>query len=309
MRIVVHGQQAFGKAVLEALLKRGENVVAVYVAPEKPGAKADPLKEAALAANLPVYQPDSYKKPEVWEVFKALKPDLQVMAFVTLFVPEEFLNIPTHGSIQYHPSLLPAYRGASAINWPIIRGDTRTGLTVFRPTDGLDEGPVVLQKETPIGPDDTLGSVYFDRLFPMGVAALLEAADLIAAGRARATPQDHSCASYEGWCRSAEAKINWHTHVDLIYDLIRGCDPAPGAWTLWNSEKLQLFETRKHAVRTFSQVSGNVGTITALGDRSFRVAAHGGEIEVSKVKHGDRGKVPAPQFCAEAGIHPGTLLG
>ena len=113
MRIVVHGQQAFGKAVLEALIKRGENVVAVYVAPEKEGAKADPLKEAALAAKLPVYQPASYKDPKVWEEFKALKPDLQVMAFVTLFVPEEFLNIPTHGSIQYHPSLLPAYRGAS----------------------------------------------------------------------------------------------------------------------------------------------------------------------------------------------------
>ncbi len=112
MRIVVHGQQAFGKAVLEALLKRGDNVVAVYVAPEKQGAKADPLKEAALAAKLPVYQPASYRKPEVWEEFSALKPDLQVMAFVTLFVPEEFLNIPTHGSIQYHPSLLPAYRGA-----------------------------------------------------------------------------------------------------------------------------------------------------------------------------------------------------
>ena len=107
MRIVVHGQQAFGKAVLEALLKRGEDVVAAYVAPEKPGAKVDPLKEAALAAKLPVYQPASYRKPEVWEEFRALKPDLQVMAFVTLFVPEEFLNIPTKGSIQYHPSLLP----------------------------------------------------------------------------------------------------------------------------------------------------------------------------------------------------------
>src|SRR6201999_3546196 len=101
MRIVVHGQQAFGKAVLEALLKRGDEVIAFYVAPEKPGQKADPLKEAALVAKLPVYQPASYRKPEVWEEFKALKPDLQVMAFVTLFVPEEFLNIPTHGSIQY----------------------------------------------------------------------------------------------------------------------------------------------------------------------------------------------------------------
>ncbi|MGC1253849.1 MAG: formyltransferase family protein, partial [Xanthobacteraceae bacterium] len=101
MRIVVHGQQAFGKAVLEALIKRGENVVAVYVAPEKPGAKADPLKEAALAAKLPVYQPASYRNPVVWDEFRALKPDLQVMAFVTLFVPEDVLNIPTKGSIQY----------------------------------------------------------------------------------------------------------------------------------------------------------------------------------------------------------------
>ena len=190
MRIVVHGQQAFGKAVLEALLKRGENVVAVYVAPEKPGAKADPLKEAALAANLPVYQPDSYKKPEVWEEFKALKPDLQVMAFVTLFVPEEFLNMPTHGSIQYHPSLLPAYRGASAINWPIIKGETETGLSIFWPDNGLDTGDVLIQKKTPISNTDTLGTVYFDRLFPMGVDAMMESVDLVKAGKAPRIKQD-----------------------------------------------------------------------------------------------------------------------
>ena len=178
MRIVVDGQQAFGKAVLEALIKRGEDVVAVYAAPEKPGAKADPLKEAAVAAKLPVYQPDFYKKSEVWEEFKALKPDLQVMAFVTLFVPEEFLNVPTHGSIQYHPSLLPAYRGASAINWPIIKGETETGLSIFWPDNGLDTGDVLLQKKTPIGPNDTLGTVYFDRLFPMGVDAMLTPVEL-----------------------------------------------------------------------------------------------------------------------------------
>ena len=174
MRIVVHGQQAFGKAVLEALLKRGDNVVAVYVAPEKEGAKADPLKEAALAAKLAGLSAASYKEPEVWEEFKALKPDLQVMAFVTLFVPEEFLNIPTHGSIQYHPSLLPAYRGASAINWPIIKGEKETGLSIFWPDNGLDTGDVLVQKKTPISATDTLGTVYFDRLFPMGVEAMLE---------------------------------------------------------------------------------------------------------------------------------------
>ena len=190
MRIVVHGQQAFGKAVLEALLKRGEEVIAVYVAPEKPGAKADPLKEAALAAKLPIYQPSSYKDPKVWEEFKTLKPDLQVMAFVTLFVPEDFLNVPTHGSIQYHPSLLPAYRGASAINWPIILGEKETGLSIFWPDNGLDTGDVLMQKKTPISDTDTLGTVYFDRLFPMGVEAMLESVDLVKTGKAPRIKQD-----------------------------------------------------------------------------------------------------------------------
>ena len=153
-----------------------------------------------MAANLPVYQPDSYKKPEVWEQFSALKPDLQVMAFVTLFVPEDFLNIPTHGSIQYHPSLLPAYRGASAINWPIIKGEKETGLSIFWPDNGLDTGDVLIQKKTPISDTDTLGTVYFDRLFPMGVEAMLESVDLVKAGKAPRIKQDDAKATYEGKC-------------------------------------------------------------------------------------------------------------
>jgi methionyl-tRNA formyltransferase len=309
MRIAILGQQKFGKSVLEAFTGRGDTVAGVFCAPDKAGAAPDPLREAAESLGIPVHQLSSLRTDEATVILRTMAVDLGVMAYVLQFVPQELASIPVHGTIQYHPSLLPRHRGPSSINWPIIRGETRTGLTIFRPTDGLDEGPVILQKETPIGPDDTLGSVYFDRLFPMGVTALVEAADLVAAGHAREAPQDDSSASYEGWCRSAEAKINWHTHVDLIYDLIRGCDPAPGAWTLCNGEKLQLFDTRKHEVRTFSRGSGNVGTVTSVGDRSFRVAAHGGEIEVSKVKHGDRGKVPAPHFCAEAGIRAGTLLG
>src|SRR5919199_2417660 len=231
MRIVVHGQQAFGKAVLEALLKRGENIVGVYVAPEKPGQKADPLKEAALAAKLPVLQPASYRKPEVWEEFKALKPDLQVMAFVTLFVPEDFLNIPTHGSIQYHPSLLPLGRGPSAINWPIIKGAAETGLSIFWPDNGLDTGDVLLQKKTPISDMDSLGSVYFDRLFPMGVEAMLESVDFVKAGKAPRIKQDHSQAPYEGRCTADNARIDWGKPWRQIHNLIRGCNPAPGAWT------------------------------------------------------------------------------
>ena len=153
------------------------------------------------------------------------------MAFVLQFAPQEFVNIPKCGTIQYHPSLLPKFRGPSSINWPIIKGETETGLTIFRPTDGLDEGAVVLQKKTPISADDTLGTVYFDRLFPMGVQAMVEAADLVVAGKHREIVQDESLASYEGWCRSGEARIDWAKPVDQVYNLIRGCNPAPGAWT------------------------------------------------------------------------------
>src|ERR1700730_16801941 len=216
MRIAIIGQRDFGKAVLDAFLDRGDAVAGVFCAPEKPGATADPLRLAAEERRIPVYQFGSLKAEEARQALRALDPDLGVMAYVLQFVPQDFATIPRHGMIQYHPSLLPRYRGPSSINWPIIRGDTRTGLTIFRPTDGLDEGPIILQKDTPIGPDDTLGTVYFDRLFPMGVQALLEAADLSVSGRAQSVAQDESAASYEGWCRAAEARVNWHNHVDQV---------------------------------------------------------------------------------------------
>src|ERR671936_139275 len=264
MRIVVHGQQAFGKAVLETLLKRCENVIAAYVAPEKPGQKPGPLKEAALAAKLPVYQPASYRKPEVWEEFKALKPDLQVMAFVTLFVPEEFLNIPTHGSIQYHPSLLPAYRGPSSINWPIIKGEAETGLSIFWPDNGLDTGDILLQKKTPISPDDTLGSIYFDRLFPMGVEAMLEAIDLVKSGKAPRIKQDESQATYEGWCSADNARIDWGKPWAQIHNLIRGCNPQPGAWTLHDGKKLQIFDSKPLPAKHPAGIAGKMGEVVEL---------------------------------------------
>ena len=231
------------------------------------------------------------------------------MAYVLQFVPQDFVNIPRHGMIQYHPSLLPRYRGPSSINWPIIRGDTRTGLTIFRPTDGLDEGPIVLQKEVSIEPDDTLGSVYFDRLFPMGVAALVEAADLVMSPGSPSVPQDESDASYEGWCRADEAQINWHNHVDVVYNLIRGCNPAPAAWTMFQGKKLQLFDARKHAFHRFGEVRGAPGSVTAVGAESIFITAQGGQIEVFKLKYGEGKKLPAPEFCAAAGLTPGAVLG
>jgi len=308
MRIVVHGQQAFGKAVLEALLKRGDEVVAVYVAPEKPGAKADPLKEAAVAASLPVYQPSSYKDPKVWEEFKALKPDLQVMAFVTLFVPEEFLNIPTHGSIQYHPSLLPAYRGASAINWPIILSEKETGLSIFWPDNGLDTGDVLMQKKTPIGPTDTLGTVYFDRLFPMGVEAMIESIDLVKAGKAPRIKQDDSKATYEGRCGPGNAKIDWGKSWRQIDPLIRGCNPAPGAWCTLDGATLKIFDAKPLPAKNPKGIAGKLGEIVAVESDGFTVVCADGRFKITRVQPADGKKIDAGEWAASAKLATGAKL-
>jgi methionyl-tRNA formyltransferase len=309
MKIAIIGQQDFGKAVLEAFLARGDTVAGVFVAPEKEGAKPDPMKVAAQDKGLRLFQFPSLKSPEATQAMKDLDADIGIMAFVLQFAPQEFVNIPKHGTIQYHPSLLPKYRGPSSINWPLIKGEEKTGLTIFRPTDGLDEGPVVLQKETEVSENDTLGTVYFDRLFPMGVKAMLEAADLVVAGRHKEIKQDESQASYEGWCRANEVKINWHNHVDFVHNTIRGGDPAPGAWTTIGGKKLQLFGSRKHRVRTFGAVKGKIGEITDIGAESMRITAQGGQIEVSKVKPEEGKKVSAAEWARGANIAAGTILG
>ena len=306
MRIVIHGQQAFGKAVLEALIKRGENVVAVYVAPEKPGQKADPLKEAALAAKLPIYQPASYRKPEVWEEFRALKPDLQVMAFVTLFVPEEFLNIPTKGSIQYHPSLLPRFRGPSAINWPIIEGETETGLSIFWPDNGLDTGDVLLQKKTPISNTDTLGTVYFDRLFPMGVDAMLESLALVKAGKAPRLKQDESKATYEGRCGPDNARIDWGKPWEQIDRLIRGCNPAPGAWSMLDGKTLKIFDAKPLPAKDPKGIAGKMGEIVEFGADGFTVVCADGRFKVTRVQPADGKKIDAGEFVSTSKLATGT---
>jgi methionyl-tRNA formyltransferase len=304
MRIVVNGQQAFGKSVLDALVERGEEIIGAYCAPEKEGQKADPLKEAALGHGIPVYQPASFKKPEVWEEFKALEPDLCVMAYVIKFVPEEFLNIPTHGTIQYHPSLLPLHRGPSSINWPIIMGEAKTGLSIFWPDNGLDTGPILMQKEVEIGPDDTLGSIYFDRLFPMGVEAMLESVDLVREGKAPRIVQDEAKATYESWCTKDEVEIDWSKPLREVHNLVRGANPQPGAWTIFEGAALQIFDCTK-----VQAAGGAPGEVVAVSDEGITVATGDGGLLVQRVRPEGSGKVAAAEFAGGAGIIQGARFG
>lgn len=309
MKIAIIGQQDFGKAVLEAFLARGDEVAGVFCAPEKEGARPDVLRVAAQEKGLRVFQFPKLTDVQAVDTMRALEVDIGIMAYVLQFAPQEFVNIPKHGTIQYHPSLLPKYRGPSSINWPLICGETETGLTIFRPTDGLDEGPIILQASTAISENDTLGTVYFDRLFPQGVAAMLEAADLVVAGKHIEIAQDESKASYEGWCRAAESKINFNNNVRFVHDLIRGCDPAPGAWTTLAGKKVQLFGSKAHSVRTYGAVVGKPGEITKITDSAMFITAQGGQIEIAKLKHEDGKKASPAEFAAAYAIAAGTIFG
>ena len=304
MRIALIGQQDFGKAVLEAFLARGDEVAAVFCAPET--GRPDPLRLAAEARGVPLHQFARLTEPAAAAALAESGAQIGVMAYVTQFVPQAFCAVPRFGMIQFHPSLLPAHRGASAMSWAIIAGRRQTGLSIFRPTDGLDEGPVILQRRVKIEPDDTLGTLYFGKIFPLGVAALIEAAELVVAGKGAALAQHEADGGYEGIIRDAESEIHWASHIDLIFNLVRGCDPSPGAWTRWEGRRVFLHDARKVVARVFAEVKGKkLGEVVSVGPGGMRVMGQGGFLDVGRVRVEGGKKVAA----AEAGIAAGTVLG
>ena len=302
MRIVVHGQQAFGQAVLQKLLDRGEDVVAVCTAPDKEGRPTDPLKELAQKKGLPVHQPASWKTEEAAELMRSFDADVCMMAYVLLFVPSDVLDIPKYGSFQYHPSLLPMHRGPSSINWPIAMGATQTGLTIFWPDDGLDEGPILLQKTCDIGADETLGDVYFNKLFPMGVDAMIESLDLVKHGKAPKIEQNLDEGSYESWFGKKEAKLDWTWPVQQVYNVIRAANPQPGAWTTHDGKELKIFNSN------LGRASGEPGEVVAVDNEGIEVAASGGSIKIARVR-AEAGKVSAADYVAVSGLKVGDKFG
>lgn len=303
LRIVLIGQAAFAEKVLLGLIARGDDVAAVYCPPDA-GAKPDPLKAAALAAGIPCHQPPSYKPDAVHAEIAGLAPELIVLAYVTLIVPEAVIAIPTKGAICFHPSLLPRRRGGSAINWTLIEGDAQAGVSVFWTDAGIDTGPIILQRTIEIGPDDTAGSLYYAKIFPAGVDLVLESVALIDAGRAPRLVQDESRASYEPLCRDAHAGIDWTKPAPRVHDLIRGCDPQPGAYTAVGGQRLRLYESRRAAG------AGAPGTVLALGADGMTIATGDGAIRVGKARlDGMKDKVAAADAAAALALTVGSRLG
>jgi methionyl-tRNA formyltransferase len=302
MRIILVGQAAFAEKVLDGLRGNGHDVAAVYCPPDGPGGKPDPVKARALSLDIPVRQHASLKRPEVKREFEELRADLGVLAYVTQIVPQNVFEVPRLGSVCFHPSLLPKYRGGSAIPWQIIKGETNGGVTVFWVDPGIDTGPILLQKGAVIGPDDTAGSLYFNKLSPLGVDAVLEAVELVASGKAPRIAQDEAQASYDPLCRDEHAVIDWSQPVGELYNLIRGCDPQPGAYTMFNGEKLRLYDTRR------AEGTHAPGVIADVSEEGILIGARGGALRVKRVRLGKE-KIAAAVFAATQGLSAGSSLG
>ncbi|MEW6672494.1 MAG: methionyl-tRNA formyltransferase [Thermodesulfobacteriota bacterium] len=304
MRIVFIGQAPFGKDSLAALIQQGEHIVGVITVPDPPGQKRpNPVKELAEEKGLPLLQPARLKHPDAVAWVRELKPDLLVLAFVTDFAPLEMIRAATHGGINYHPSLLPKYRGGSAINWAVISGERETGVTIHQIDEGVDTGPIVLQEKVAISPEDTVKSLYFEKLYPLGIKLIPRAVALIREGKARPLPQDESEASFQPVIKESDTVINWKLTTQRIYDLIRGSNPSPGAVTSVKGRPLKIWEARPYPLQ------GRAGDIIEIIENTgFVVSTADGGILVERVQF-DNAKITAADFIKNQRLRSGDRLG
>ncbi|XP_076153214.1 mitochondrial 10-formyltetrahydrofolate dehydrogenase isoform X1 [Alosa pseudoharengus] len=245
LKLALIGQSLFGQEVYSNLRKQGHKVVGVFTVPDKDG-KADPLALAAEKDGTPVFKFPRWRVkgkpiPEVVEAYKAVGAELNVMPFCSQFIPMNVIDNPKHGSIIYHPSILPKHRGASAINWTLIEGDEKAGFSIFWADAGLDTGPILLQRECNVEPNDTVDTLYNRFLYPEGIKAMVEAVNLIADGKAPRVTQPEEGASYEGIQKKSNAKVNLAQSAEAIHNWIRGHDKVPGAWTVIDGQTVTLY--------------------------------------------------------------------
>jgi methionyl-tRNA formyltransferase len=302
MRIILVGQGPFGEKTLDALIQKGEDIVGVFCPRDKRG---EAMKALAEGSSIALFQPNHMRDAEVHDAYRDLKPDLVVLAFVTDILPASLLGIPAIGTICYHPSLLPRHRGSSGINWAVIQGDTRTGLTILWADKGIDTGAILLQKEVAIESRDTTGSLYFNKLFPMGIEAIVEAVELIKAGKAPKIPQDDSLATYEPPCDETHAGIDWSKPAPVVYNLIRGCDPQPGAFSTLGGQKVKFYQ----AQLLDETAETSPGQVIRIGKGEVVVSLNGGALSVGKLKGETGPKLSADEFAKEADLAVGMRFG
>lgn len=306
-RIAIFGQAAFGRDVLLRTLGAGHEVVAVYVPPDPPGrSRADVLAEEAAAKGLRVLRRARFRQrgramDDLVSEYRSLGAELNLMPFTTVILPPEIVEAPPLGSLCFHPSLLPRFRGGSAIAWQVILGERESGVTVFRPDAGIDTGPIVVQKGgVPISETETAASLYFEKLYPLGLQAIDEAVRTVDDGTAVLRPQDERLATSQGLVDDAIARIDWTRNAAVIDRLVRGCDPQPGAHAKRDGTTVRLFDA--HLLP--GGATGAPGTVLEIDGDAVVVAASGGRLRVGRARVGEGKKVAA----AQSGLVPGDVL-
>jgi methionyl-tRNA formyltransferase len=317
-RIVFCGTPQFAVPTLKHLLASPDfELLAVVTQPDRPRGRGQevsvsPVKEVALAAHLPVHQPEKIRSPEVQQLLEKLSPDFIVIIAYGQIIPARLLSIPKHGWINLHASLLPKYRGAAPINWAIVNGETKTGLTTMRIDVGMDTGDVLLQREIEIGPAETAPELAV-RMSEAGAPLMEQTLRGLAAGNIIPRPQNHSDATIAPILKKENGRIDWHRPAREIYNRMRGFAPWPGAFTAFRGQTCHLWaEPVSNQVFTtqFSATASVVpGTLFAEKNALFVFCGSATVLKIQSVKLEARKQITALEFANGSHLKTGERFG
>jgi methionyl-tRNA formyltransferase len=302
------GTPDFALQTLQGLIDTGCNMVGVYTQPDRPKGRgkqlaAPPVKELALQYEIPVYQPLKLRQPEAVAELAALAPDLIVVVAYGQILPKSVLDIPTHGCINVHASLLPRYRGAAPINKAIVDGETETGITTMYMDVGLDTGDMLVKKTLAIGPQETAGELH-DRLATLGRETMEDTLKQLCAGTLQREVQDDAQSTYAAMMKKEDGRIDWSRSATDIHNQIRGLDPWPGAHTTLNGEMLKLAGTSPEATD-----GGSPGQVVAADQDGVRIACGRGTLLVKELQLAGRKRLAAADFLRGCPLQAGTVIG
>jgi methionyl-tRNA formyltransferase len=308
-RIIFMGTPEFAVPSLEILVHHPYQVIGVVTQPDRPKGRGKqlappPVKMFAEQYHLTVLQPERAKDQEFMDAFRKLAPDLVAVAAFGQLLPKGILDLPPLGCINVHPSLLPKYRGAAPLNWTIIQGETRTGVTIMRMDEGMDSGDILLQEATPIGPEETVGELH-DRLAKTGAELLLKTIQMIEDGTVRRTPQDHAAATFAPRLKKEDGIIDWQRNADEIVHLILGLSPSPCAYSILQGRTLKIFT----ATARKSPIGQMPGTVLAVTPEGLPVAAGEGVVFLREVQAEGKKRMPVQDFLRGVRLRSGERLG
>jgi methionyl-tRNA formyltransferase len=305
-RIIFMGTPAFACPTLQTLLDRNEQIVAVYTQPDRPKGRGQklqppPVKELACAHDIPVFQPPKVRAAEVIDQIRELQPDLIVVVAFGQILPKALLDIPPYGCVNVHASLLPRYRGAAPLNWCLVNGETETGVTTMLMDVGLDTGPMLLKKATPIEPDEGIDTLH-DRMAALGADLLAETLDGLAAGSIIPESQDDAASCYAPLLKKEHGQISWYKPALAIHNLVRGLAIWPGAVTRLQGEPLKLFRT------AVGNASGRPGEILSADKNGIEVACGQGSLLITELQAAGARRMDAASFLAGHPLAVGSIL-